>query len=210
MNKEKIKNFAEETEIPYLLHFTHISNLKGIMEKGLISRNAVDDSTEEVITNDEERYDGRKDTISLSIAHPNDLMFYKYRDIDEDWCVLAIEKKVLWEQDTLFCKHNAADSTMSNTSDSTLSSIDSFKGMFDEMPHLDDRKEQCLKGFDPTDKQAEILVKNHVPTENIKGIFLSNRQIKKDYKDIIGEREVAINSPDKGVYATRLYRRKWQ
>ena len=80
----------------------------------------------------------------------------------------------------------------------------------DEIDGLDSREEQCLEDFDPTDKQAEVLVIDHIPTEHIKGVFLSNRQVKKACKDILGDTKVAINGPDKGVYATRLYRRKWQ
>jgi hypothetical protein len=210
MSKNKIKEFAQEIDIPYLLHFTHISNLEGILEHGLRSRDFVDESDDEIIINDEERYDGRTHTISLSIAHPNDLMFYKYRGKDEDWCVIALKRKVLWEKDCLFFKHNAADARVSDLHDDDLSKVEAFHGMYDEIDGLDSRTEQHLEVFDPTDKQAEVLVIDHIPTEYIKGVFLSNRQVKKACKDILSDTNIAINSPDKGVYATRLYRRKWQ
>lgn len=210
MSKKKIKEFAQEIDIPYLVHFTHISNLEGILVDGLRSRDFVDASDEEIIINDEGRHDGRTHTISLSIAHPNDLMFYKYREKDEDWCVIALNRKVLWENDCLFFKHNAADGRVSHLHDDDLSKFEAFQGMYDEIDGLDSREEQCLESFDPTDKQAEVLVVDYIPAEHILGVCLSNRQVKKTYKDILGDTKVAIHSPDKGVYATRLYRRKWQ
>lgn len=210
MNKRQIKEYAQEIEIPYLLHFTHISNLESIIENGLLSRELVDELPHEVVTNDTGRYDGRENTISLSIAHPNDLMFYKYRENDEEWCVLALNKKVLWELDCLFFKHNAADSRMSRLDDDELSTIDAFRSMYEEMDELDSREEQFLKPYDPTDKQAEILVFNEIPAEYILGVFVASRQIKKNYSDLLSDVQVKVNSPNKGVFASRLYRRKWQ
>jgi hypothetical protein len=210
MSKKEIKAFAQELEIPHLVHFTHISNLESIMEKGLLSRKKVDDLDEDTVTNDEERHDRRTHTISLSIAHPNDLMFYKYRDKDEDWCVIGLKKKVLWELGCLFLKNNAADARMSNKEDKELSTLTAFRSMYDEMDDLDTREEQCLKPFDPTDKQAEILVPEEIPVEYIIGVYVSSRKIKKLYSELLADYQVKVHSPDKGVYASRLYRRKWQ
>lgn len=210
MSKKEIKKFAQELDIPYLVHFTHISNLESIVDNGLLSRERVDELDYDAVTNDDERYDGRANTISISIAHPNDRMFYKYRENDADWCVVALKRKLLWEMDCLFLKNNAADARMSCKSDEELSSIDAFKSMYDEMGELDSREDQCLKPYDPTDKQAEILVPDEIPTDYLLGFFVSSRQIKKNYSDLLSNYQVKVNSPDKGVYASRLYRRKWQ
>jgi len=210
MSKKEIKAFAKELEIPHLVHFTHISNLESIIENGLLSREKVDGLDEDAVTNDEERHDGREHTISLSIAHPNDLMFYKYRGKDEDWCVIGLKRKILWEQDCLFLKNNAADARMSSKEDNELSTVAAFKSMYGEMDDLDSREEQCLKPFDPTDRQAEVLVPEEIPVECIIGVYVSNRKIKKRYSELLADYQVKVHSPNKGVYASRLYRRKWQ
>lgn len=211
MSKKKIKEAAKKIEIPYLLHFTHISNLEGIFEEGIHSRDVVDKSGDEIKTNDEERYDGRTNTISLSIAHPNDVMFMKYHQKKfEDWGVIALSKSVLWELDCLFFKHNAASTEVSRMSDDELSTIDSFNSMYDEFDHLDSREDQCLKDFDPTDKQAEVMVIDHIPSKYILGVLLSDRKVKKSFKGVLKDGSIKINRPNKGVFASRLYRRKWQ
>ena len=207
MRKVGIKDIAVEIGVPYLVHFTHIKNLESILEKGLLSRDQVDD-LDEVIINDEERYDGRPNTVSLSIAHPNDRMFYKYRDKDEDWCVIVLTKRILWELDCLFLKNNAADKRVSGLSDNELSTLESFKSMYEEMDDLDSREEQCLKSFDPTDKKAEVLVLDHIPTKYILGVVVSNRQVKKNYRELLSDYQVKVNSPDKGVYASSTEPRK--
>jgi len=209
-NKESIKKIVKEKDVPYLVHFTHISNLESILDKGILSRNKTDALEQKAVVNDELRLDNHRETISVSIAHPNDKMFYKYRDSDEDWCVIGIKRKVLWQEDCLFCKHNAASAKVSDLTPEYLASDDALKSMFDEVEELDSRAEQCLKEYDPTDVQAEVLVKDEISPDDILGVIVSNRAIKKKYKDLIEEKNIKINSPDKGVYATRLYRRKWQ
>lgn len=210
MSKKEIESFSKELDIPYLLHFTHIDNLQSILENGLFSRDKVDQMGTGIITNDDGRYDGRRNTISLSIAHPNDRMFSKYREKDEDWCVLALRSKLLWELDCLFFKYNAADGRISRVGNKELSSLEAFKAMFEEIEELDSREDQCLEPYDPTDKQAEVLFFDHIPLKYIFGVFVSNRKVKKNYKGLLDGYKTAINSPGKGVYASRLYRRKWQ
>jgi len=210
MIREDIKDYVKSIKIPYLVHFTHISNLESILENGLLSRENVDGLEQEAVTNDELRLDDHLETVSVSIAHPNDKMFYKYRENDQDWCVIIINPRVMWRQDCLFYKHNAADARVSNLTSKYLASLESLKEMYEEIDDLDDRKEQCLKDFDPTDIQAEILVNGNIPTKYICAVVVTNRKIKKKYNDLSDDVKFIINSPNKGVYASRLYRRKWQ
>lgn len=209
MSKKEIKEFVQELEIPYLVHFTHISNLESIFEKGLLSRDAVDE-LDGVVINDKERYDRRTHTVSASIAHPNDLMFYKYRDVDEDWVVIAINKRVLWKSECMFFKHNAADGTMSALEDHEVKGVGALQALYDELDGFDSRAEQQLEYYDPTDKQAEVLIEDGVAVEDLLGVFVSNRIVKKKCKDLLGDVQIEINSPDKGVYASRRYRRIYQ
>ena len=210
MCKKKIKAFVQELDIPYLVHFTHISNLESIFEKGLLSRDIVDDELDNVVINDKERYDRRTYTVSTSIAHPNDLMFYKYRDVDEDWVVIAINRRVLWNSECMFFKHNAADGTMSILEDKEVKGLAALQALYDEIDGFESRAEQKLKNYDPTDKQAEVLIENEVTVEDFLGIFVSNRMVKKKCKDLLGDVAIKINSPGKGVYASRRYRRIYQ
>ncbi|WP_164519193.1 DarT ssDNA thymidine ADP-ribosyltransferase family protein [Pseudoalteromonas rubra] len=209
-NKALIRRFAEEKEIPYLIHFTRVSNLESIVRYGLVSRDKIDQGLYQGMVNDNERLDYRRDTVSVSIAHPNDKMFYKYRNIDSEWCVLGIDVKVLWEQDCLFFKHNAADASVSHLPEQALRGVGAFQSMYDEFPWLSSRMEQGLLGCDPTDVQAEVLVKNYIPTNSIFGIAVSNRQVKKNIAHFTNHLKVAINEPNKILYASRSYRRKWQ
>ncbi|MDN3403793.1 DarT ssDNA thymidine ADP-ribosyltransferase family protein [Pseudoalteromonas sp. APC 3218] len=211
MSKKNIKDAVNQLEIPYLLHFTHISNVKRIFESGIHSRDNVDKLNLGIRTNDKDRFDGRTNTISLSIAHPNDVMFYKYhqRNFDE-WVVIAVKRSVLWKLDCLFFKHNAATASISALSNFELSTFDSFNNMFAEIDNFETREEQYLHKYDPTDKQAEVMVIDHIPPEYLLGVFVSSRQIKKSLKGVLKDNNIKINSPNKGVYASRFYRRKWQ
>lgn len=209
-NKALIRSFAQKIDIPYLVHFTKVSNLESIIYHGLVSRESLDQGLYQGVVNDNERLDNRRDTVSVSIAHPNDKMFYKYRNVDSDWCVLGIDVRVLWEQDCLFFKHNAADALMSNLSEQHLRDVGAFRSMYDEVSWLGSRVEQGLLNYDPTDVQAEILVKNYIPTNSIFGVVVSNRQVKKNIAHFTNHLKVAINEPNKILYASRNYRRKWQ
>lgn len=208
-NKAEIENLCATYEIPYLVHFTRIENLKSIMKKGLLSRVKVDAEIDEAITNDENRLDGRRHTISLSIAHPNDRMFTKYREDPEQWCVLGIRKEILWELDCLFFKHNAADIRVSGKPDNELRTSDSLSSLYTEIEGHESRESQHLSKFDPTDKQAEILVCDEIPPKYIFAIAVTSRQVKKNYQEAADGRPIHIHPPGKNLFASRTYRRKF-
>jgi hypothetical protein len=205
---EEIKAFTKEKEIPCLLHFTHISNLESILDKGLLSRDIVNKDIKDAETNDELRLDNHTDTISLSIGFPNSPMFYKYRNEKEgEWCVIGINKRVLWKNNVLFCKHNAADGRMLGKSKDSLSSIDALKSMYDE--GIESRADQALKIFDPTDVQAEVLAFNEIKVEDFIGVVFPSRAAKKRYKDLLGELQGKVHPGVKGYFANRTYHRMY-
>ena len=209
LKKKEIKQLVKCLEIPWLVHFTHINNLDSILKNGLFSRNRVD-KLKNAKVNDNLRLDGRTDTISLSIAHPNDKMFYSIRDNNDDhWVVLGINKRVLWKRECLFFKHNAASSIVKELPETYLSSAEALSDMYKEIDSLPTRKEQKLKSFDPTDVQAEVLVKEYISPSEILGVVVSNRRLKKKVQKRYDNLDVKINQSNKGMYATRSYRRRY-
>jgi hypothetical protein len=204
--KDDIRDVVDELKVPALVHFTQLSNLENILKEGLYSRSKVG---EDVNINDELRLDGREDTISTSIAFPNSRMFYKYRQEKGGlWCVVAISKRVLWELDCLFCKHNAADANISSQPDSVLSEPKALKSMYDEHNHLDSREDQKLRKYDPTDVQAEVLVKKHIPSKYIVGVVFPDKPSKDKHAHLTSKRKVIQHSHNKGYFAARSYVRR--
>jgi hypothetical protein len=93
-----IMDRAEAISPPYLLHFTQVENISSIMRNGLCPVATLTAATTPFRANDHLRLDGHKDAVSLSIAHPNDRMFFKYRrqDPKQKWAVLVLDPAVLW------------------------------------------------------------------------------------------------------------------
>lgn len=206
MSKERIREIVDNLGIPALVHFTQLTNLESILKRGLLCRDDIDG---EVEVNDELRLDGRPNTISTSIAFPNSRMFYKYRqEKDGLWCVVGISKRVLWEHECLFCKHNAADARISCLSDKELSTPEALLSMYDELNGVDSRAEQKLRTYDPTDVQAEVLVKGNIPPKFIVGVVFPDRPSKDKYSHLTSKRKVIQHSRNKGYFASRSYVRR--
>ena len=185
--KQNYLEFQDEIEqrgIEYLIHFTPAINLLSIFEQGkLLSRALLEqfdidqtDIFDYVEFTDEIRFDD-KSYINLSIQHPNSFLFNRFRQKTAEeshifWCVLKIDKKYIYQTDTLFSVTNAANSHNKRNVGVT-GDISKFRMLFANSLQIvtsyNSRtvSRNNLTGKYPTDEQAEVLVKNEILVSDI-------------------------------------------
>lgn len=207
MANEEIQKYSQAIKIPFLLHFTRAANLPSIMEHGLYPMSRIADIGVCPVINDELRLDGHLDGLSLSVAFPNYLMFYKLRkdNPDVEWVLLGIDPSVLWLKDCAFCNHNAADARISSQPLAQLKTHEAFVGMFEAIEGEKSREEQRLKPFDPTDGQAEVLVFDVIEPNLIGGAAFENTATRDAYQGLLGGRQIRLDKAGKGFFASRSY-----
>lgn len=194
--KENYNEFIEEITtrgIEYLVHFTPTINLLGIFEQqNLLSRDIVEsmdtsqiDLLDYVEFTDEYRFDD-KAYINLSIQHPNSYLLNRFMEKTKDelhisWCVLKINPKYIYKQETLFSVTNAANSYNKNVIGIT-GDISKFKLMFSpELPVVTSYAHKLLTRDNllpkyPTDEQAEVLVKGQISMSDILEVCFVNKE----------------------------------
>jgi ssDNA thymidine ADP-ribosyltransferase, DarT len=219
--EEAISARAKSINLPYLLHFTQVENLPSIMRNGLCPVATLAAAATSFRANDHLRLDGYKDAVSLSIAHPNDRMFAKYRwqDLQQKWAVLVYHPSLLSQYKIAFNRNNAADKRMSRMSRDERMSLEAFDAMFLPADDLPSREANYLLPSDPTDVQAELLVFDVIPSPlYLTGLVFSDA----DSLDacaadigprliehpVLGPRRLSIHSEGKGFFGTRTYARK--
>lgn len=157
--KDKIKELCIQRGIKNLVHFTKRSNLNDILWYGIKSKKYNKDIGKSHFHNDEKRLDGRLDWISTSIQFPNYKMFYKYRCQNklEPWVVLLLCPSIIWSHDCLYCPSNAASHSIRQSHECDLRGPAAFEKLFDTYG-----RNLTLRASDPSDVQAEVLVKHHI------------------------------------------------
>lgn len=184
-----IRQICKERNITTLVHFTRIENLRSILQDGLIGRSLLEARGQQFLFNDNDRVDGHKEAVCLSISFPNYQMFYSIREKkketqeanDSQWIILLLDAKVLWELDCAFCQDNAARKAISNTSLESRKRSDALETMFGDFYNI---KHQDLQIPDPylmhpkkaypTHPQAEVLVFDSISVQFIKAIHFWN------------------------------------
>jgi hypothetical protein len=211
MPKQAIQDHATAVQIPYLLHFTRVTNLPSIMAHGLYPIGRVREIGATPAINDQYRLDGHRNSTSISIGFPNCQMLYKYRKADEavDWAILMLHPSILWAKNCAFCRHNAADARISGQPLHHLMMPQAFMSMYEEMEGLLTRGEQKLKPYDPTDVQAEVLVFDVIEPQYIAGVIFEKANVRDAFLPHLGERKTYIHANNKGMFANRKYVRTW-
>jgi hypothetical protein len=207
-----IQQFTASLDVPYLVHFTRASNLPSILTHGLYPRSRTGEVGARPEVNDQHRLDGHLDSTSVSIAFPNCQMFFKYRmeNPNVEWAVLALDPSILWLKDCAFCRYNAADARISRQNINNLKTLQSLQGMYLPDADLQSREDQCLRAYDPTDVQAEVLVFDVIEPALIFGIAFDSETVKNQYAEVLGNRQVKVYSKNKSYFAQRTYSRKYE
>jgi hypothetical protein len=191
-NYQEFQREIDERRIQHLIHFTPTLNLFSILEHGqLMSRAMLEDLDiqqydilDYIQFTDEQRYDD-KNYINLSISGPNTYLLKKFiaktqNDMTIHWCVLKIDPIHICEVGTLFSVTNAASNAAKNQF-GIFDDIQSFRKIFDDelrirtrtSPRVLTRHNVAAKY--PTDVQAEVLIKDTIPSSNIISVcFRSN------------------------------------
>lgn len=167
--QDSIKNVLRQNNITFFYHFTSRKNIASIKKyKGLYSWQYLKKHEINIpvqgggeLSQDLDRFNGVADYVHLSFceSHP---MAYHHKQAGEDMVVLKISTQVALLDDTKFSNMNAVDSK--------CQCEQGLKGL--KLVNFDATKEKYLTNDDPLFKfkQAEILVKTHVPLEYILNI----------------------------------------
>ncbi len=183
-NYIEFQNEIEQRGIEHLIHFTPAINLLSIFEqekllsRALLERFDIDqtDIFDYVEFTDEIRFDD-KSYINLSIQHPNSFLFNRFRQKTAKeshifWCVLKINKKYIYQKDTLFSVTNAANSHNKRNVGVT-GDIAKFRMLFaNSLQIVTSYNSRTISRNNlptkyPTDEQAEVLVKNEIFVNDI-------------------------------------------
>lgn len=173
---ENIKREAEHRGITRLCHFTPSRNLVHIMggEFGILATQRLTEHERNVFTpNDLLRLDQHRDYICCSIEYPNAWYFNRARHANrlfQDWVVLLIAPYHLWTPGTKFAPRNAAAAYGRYISEGEAAFLALFAaevegsrgGIFSRTAN----QLTCC----PTDEQAEVLVKDRIPVDDLLGI----------------------------------------
>jgi len=209
-HRSNIRRLAVERNIEHLLHFTNVANLPSIMAHGLLSVRSARLRGLFPLVNDQLRLDGHIDAVSLSISFPNANLFYKYRQLhpQQRWVVLILKPEILWVQDCAYCQYNAADKRISTRSWSTLVTYQAFESMFDEAPQgIPSRAAQRLTLADPTDVQAEVLVRGDIAPSMVEGLIFGHEDDLDTHRVHAVGRRAKVQVPGDGYFGTRRFAR---
>lgn len=178
----QIQQFVREQQISDLVHFTHLSNLENISRHGLISRAELEQLPQESrpYFPDDERIDGQRNAICLSVSFPNYRMFYRYRlQEPEGWVVIVLKPEILWELNCAFCLENAASNNVRFVPITERKQFSAFESMFTDYSEIEREKLNIPINY-PTHPQAEVLAFDPIPVSYFKAVqFPSFKSLEK-------------------------------
>lgn len=205
-----IASHSQRLGIPHLVHFTQVKNIPSIIENGILSVAAMQDRAMDYAANDQLRLDLQDNGISLSISHPNDKLFYKWRRKDpaNEWAIILIDPSVMWLSDAVFCHKNAADHEVRRQTLDERKTLDAFQRLFVDVPGIVSRQDQRLMNFDPTDVQAEVLIMERIPPNLLKAIVFESRITLERYRPVLRDIPSSVSADGSGYFWARTYARR--
>ena len=165
---------------PRLCHFTPFDNIAGILQHGLLSREALERCGVNFKPSDFERLDNKLDVVSLSIQTINFAMFGAKRDrLRSEWIVFEVDPSVLWTHRCRFCWENAASRQIVRHT-GRMDGPWAFQKMFEDKPcgwSVDEtirQRNHCTTVIRPTLGRKLKFLKRSTPSSWLKPGFDQN------------------------------------
>lgn len=222
-NDIEFKKEVKKREIECLIHFTSTLNLYSILEhKHLFSRALLEnidvnkfDIMDYITLMDDYRYDD-KNYINLSLSAPNTYLLSRFREKTADdftikWCILKIDPKHIYQQETLFSVTNAASSAAKNQY-GIGGDITDFTNLFSNELTITTssgtRKftRRNLADKYSTDVQAEVLVKDSIPVESIISVCFDSESDLAEAKAALQEFDTSKFIVDHSIFSPNRYK----
>ena len=179
-NSEK-EETLENYKIEYVFHMTEVSNLKNIIQHGLLSHNEAHSrglNKKDIALQDVNQKRANKSPIHGINLHdyvpmyfnPKNPMLYKRKQIQDNIIILAIDRRVIYQDKSIFSDGNAAsDSTkfFNNLSDLVRLNWHCIKNEYWN-DHVDGKRIKC----------AETLTNPKIPVKYVKKIHCNSIQTK--------------------------------
>lgn len=214
----ELKKEVNIRRIAHLIHFTPTINLYSILENcELMSRAKLEsldieqfDVLDYVQFTDDERYDD-KNYINLSLSGPNTFLLSRFREKTKNdptltWCILKIEKKFIFYHDTLFSVTNAA-SNAAKRQFGISGDFQKFRMLFQDPLNINTFNgvrvlyRNSVHPKYPTDVQAEILVKDAIPSESIIQVCFESEEKLAEAKAAMSSFETSNFVVDKEIFS---------
>lgn len=171
-DSEKIRQEVIKRRISRLCHFTQSRKLPHILGElqGIYSIDTLVSSSPDLVdVNDPLRLDGQPNYICCSIEFPNTYFFQKAairEKIFMDWVVLILKRELIWKSDNKYSYRNAAAQPTP-----IGSGCGAFLKIYEDSV-IGSGNRTFTRGrtqfdFCPTDVQAEVLIKEVIPRQDI-------------------------------------------
>ena len=173
IRKLEILNIIEERNIEKFIHFTDIRNMPTIEKYGILSIPRLKHQQIPFHGNDKLRLDDEENGISVSITSRNTHLLKSYEEKESrTWAEIEIDPTIAASGHCLFFDSNAASrhTKYKNKSEKDLQSTEAFMGIFaEEVTNSSGQTftRKYKKTNEPTDDQAEIIVKFIIPKSKI-------------------------------------------
>ena len=181
----------KDRKIRKLVHFTNIDNLQNILKMGLLPRKILEEQNIDFVYSDENRLEGRKDCVCVSVEYPNtNMLYYKQNRYGYRYVVLVLNARKILLNDLkkYYVYINAASSrAIYWLRTDELTTLKYLKNMFSKK--VQDSKytyerEDKDPIFIPTNPQAEILVNGVVDVNDIIEVHFANSEDYDIFKNI--------------------------
>ena len=169
-NRLEIINIIKTRNITKLVHFTDIRNIESILEHGILPPTRLQERSIDGHANDPMRFDKQLGGISVSVMKRNQYVLNRFHKRDpRRWVEIEINPDIAVTRNCLFYQSNASNRKFSDAKEEYLKSSKAFANMFAGTVNIKDRTytRENKKEYEPTDEQAEIIVRWVIPKRKI-------------------------------------------